>query len=277
MLLQKDSEAFVTAQNYMARDISDALASLGVENGEVVYVTSALWKVPGLQGVEPEEMPAVFYSAFRDVLGENGTIVVGTHSLNLCNTLIPFDPQETPSYERGVFSEYVRNLPGARRSFHPFASYSAVGPLASEIVDGAARNAYGPETPEGRLIERRALSVHIGMQPRILTTIHHVEHCMGVPYRYIKEFLHPVVRDGVSAAEPFYLNVQYRDIGLLSARNKKIFELLEGKINLRTAKLGRGSMFSFPTNEFFSETCKLFATNPYVWCEQEPVQRPYRD
>ena len=55
-----------------------------------------------------------------------GTLVVPTSSTNLCNTTIPFDINKTPS-ERGVLSEFIRQVPSAVRSFHPFYSYAAIG------------------------------------------------------------------------------------------------------------------------------------------------------
>ena len=41
--------------------------------------------------------------------------------------------------------------------------------------------------------------------------IHHIEQLMGVPYRYTKEFNHPVLRNGIIQYEPFYLFVRYLD------------------------------------------------------------------
>lgn len=262
--------------SYTYDDIVRSLRALGLEAGQTVYVIAALWKVPGLEGCSQQDIPRFFYEAVREVLGSEGTLVVGTHSLNLCNTDTPFDPESTPSYERGMLPEYVRTLPGARRSFHPFVSYAAIGPRAGFIVDRVSRHGYGPETPEGRLIELDARSLSIGMQPRILTTVHQVEHCMCVPYRYCKEFMHPVVREGEVRVEPFYLHVRYRDIGLYSLRNTRLFELLQGRLEIVESPLGRGRLFAYRTRDFFNAACRIMAEDIYVWCEHPPDIRPYQ-
>ena len=41
-------------------------------------------------------------------MGDNYSIFVPTATLNLCNTKIPFDPQNSPSHNMGPFAEYLR-------------------------------------------------------------------------------------------------------------------------------------------------------------------------
>ena len=260
---------------YTIDDLVQCFTRLGVEKDSVVYVISALWRIPGYDG-PAQAVCAGYYQALRQVVGEGGTIVVPTHSQNLCNTDIPFDLNNTPSHERGIFSEYVRLLPGARRSFHPFNSYAAVGPAAEAITADVARHAYGPMTPESRMIDMGARAVIIGMPPNITTTVHHVEQVMAVPYRYTKEFLHPVVRGSETVIEPFYLYVWYREADLDRSLNRPLIKILSERMEIREEQLGRGKLYSYRNDEFFHLSLPIVNDNPYIWCTTPPKIRPWQ-
>ncbi len=263
-------------KRYGRDDLANAFKSLGVGNYPIIYIISALWHFPGCSDCDDADLPRMFYETIRDCAGSNVTIAAPTTTQNLCNTDIAFDPDATPAHERGILSEYIRTLPGAKRSFHPFNSYAAIGPLADEITAKVARSAYGPETPEARMIEKGALVINLGLPPNICTTVHHVEHVMAVPYRYTKEFMHPVVRPHGIETEPFYLYVWYRGIDLQRSMNKPLFGKLKSRIDLRETRIGSGRIFSYPIADFYREAVKIYAEDIYTWCSAPPTIRPYR-
>ena len=220
--------------------------------------------------------------AHVDVLSELidlsvGTLVVSTSSTNLSNTDIIFDIHNTPS-ERGVLTEFIRQLPGAVRSFHPFHSYAAIGKDAESIVSNVSRHAFGFETPKERLINMNALCVSVGLPvTATCTTVHHVEFLIGVPYRYTKEFLHPVLRDDSVRYELFYLYVYYRQCEINRNRGVKIFqEFYDQGYKVQEAILGRGIVYSYSLSDFYKSTMNAFKKDIYVWLDQPPVTRPYR-
>lgn len=262
---------------YRPQDIVTGLRTVGLRTGDTVYVISSMSRLPGLDGhAATADTSAVFYDLLRAVIGDDGTIVVPTSSQNLCNTNIPFISETTPSFERGVLPEYVRKLAGAKRSFHPFSSYAAVGPQAGRITENVTRHAYGPQTPEARMIDMDAKFLALGVGPNIITTVHHVEHVMGVPYRYHKEFMHPVARNGKINVEPFYQFVWYRNADVKASQNRRLFARLAGKLQISQAQLGRGSMSVFSLSEFYELTARELANDIYVWCDHPPSIRPYR-
>ena len=215
------------------------------------------------------------YRALRELIGPDGTIIVGTSSMDLCNTGRTFDPRTTPSYRMGVLAEYIRCLPGTKRSFHPFVSYAANGAHADYLVEDVSRHAYGPETPEARMIELDALHVSIGIHPRFSTaTNHHLELVMGVPYRYNREYVQNVVRDGIVCEELFYQNVWYD--GVKRDGNAKLFARFEAIHPLNEALLGRGTIWSYSKADFFRAGVKIFKDDIYVWTDGPPDRKPYR-
>ena len=58
---------------------------------------------------------------------KNGTIIVPTATLNLTGTKKIFDVLKTPSYEMGVFSEYIRKKKKSVRSHNPLWSVASIG------------------------------------------------------------------------------------------------------------------------------------------------------
>lgn len=255
--------------------IADAFRDLGLKPGDSVYVLAALWQMRGFEG-RAEDLPAAIHQGLFRVIGETGTLVVSTASMNLCNTAIPFDPATTPSFNVGALSEFVRGLPGARRSFHPFGSYTAIGARAEEIAGRVSRHMFGPETPEARLIDLGAIQVNIGLPANINSTVCHLEQVMGVPYRYTKEFLHPVLRDGEAREEPFYLSVRYRDTDAERNHCLRLFEKIGDRLPVARTALGRGHLCAYSMADFYREATRAFADDIYIWCKEPPKLRPYQ-
>ncbi len=108
--------------------------------------------------------------------------------MNLCNTDIPFNLKETPSHEMGSLAEYLRLLPDAHRSLHPFWSISGSGPNA-KLLQTVSKHAYGIGSPWSILLDLNARQINFGLHPsKAISLIHHIETLVGVPYRYNKEF-----------------------------------------------------------------------------------------
>jgi aminoglycoside 3-N-acetyltransferase len=261
---------------YSRDELRDAYARVGVGPGRIVLVTGNLGRLMEFERPGKEAVVEAHYQVLAELLGPTGTLVVPTASTSLCNTDRVFDPVATPS-ELGPLTEYVRTRPGARRSFHPFVSYAAIGAAAAEIIDDASRHAFGPHTPEGRLVEASALHVSIGLHSRFSTaTNHHVEMVMGVPYRYVREYLHPVVRDGAVRVEPFYMHVRYMAANVQRDHNRRIFEQFERQAPLATAPVGRGQLYAYSIDSFYRFMTKALADDIYLWTKEPPDPTIYR-
>jgi aminoglycoside 3-N-acetyltransferase len=266
------------SSQYNFGELVGAYRSLNLPRGGVVYVQSAIWRVRGYVEPGADALARAHLDAIREAVGGDATIVVSTATMNLCNTELAFDLDTTPSFNRGVISELVRQQPEAHRSFHPFGSYAALGLRAAALTNDVSRHVYGPMTPEARMIDADARVVNIGLPPNIISTVHHVEQVMAVPYRYTKEFLHPVVRAGATQQEPFYMHVWYRDIGVERSHNQRLFARLldEGRLHVHQISIGEGAACSYALAEFFEQATRLFAEDIYIWCKSKPAIRPYR-
>ena len=150
--------------------------------GSSVYVGSDLTRLMRFAGDGREAVLEAHLSAFRRLLGPEGTIFVPTSTTYLCNTDVAFDPDETPSKDMGVFSEYVRTRPDAVRSFHPFWSVAGIGPHAEHVLGSVSRHGYGHGSAWQKFVDLNVLAVNVGKSPHYsLSVIHHIETVMGVP------------------------------------------------------------------------------------------------
>jgi aminoglycoside 3-N-acetyltransferase len=265
------------SKSYTYDELIAAYRTLGVGSGKTIYVTSDLGRLMAFERPGKEAVLEAHFNALMSLIGPEGTLVVPTASLNLCNTEIPFDLENTPAFMVGALSEYVRKKPGALRSFHPFVSYTAIGKHAEFVTQNVARHSYGPETPEARMIELDAIAVVIGQTPRLTcSTIHHIEHLMAVPYRYAKEYSHKVIRGGVESSELFYMYVWYRNSDVKRDACRKIFGRFTDICPPKAEQVGRGAISSYPIRQFAEVATRLLVEDIYMWCEFEPKERPWR-
>ena len=265
--------------DYNYKDIKNAYKEIGVERGRTVLLKTDLRYLGAYDHQDRDEVLSAHYNVLSDLLDLNeGTLVVATGSTSLCNTDMPFDLEKTSS-EYGVLTEYIRKRKEAVRSFHPFLSYTAIGKHAKAICDDVSRHSFGPETPKARMLGLDTLYISIGLHPRMTcTVVHHIEMIMGVPYRYVKEFVHPVVRNNVIKKEPFYLHVWYKQCQIEKNKNEKIFNhFYKSGYELKKHVLGCGNVYSYSMVDFFNSTVKLFKDDIYVFLNKVPERNPYRE
>jgi aminoglycoside 3-N-acetyltransferase len=129
-----------------------------------------------------------------------------------------FDVRRQPS-EMGVLSELFRRRKNVRRSLHPTASVSALGPLAEEVTADhhLAPTIFGEGTPFGRMADRQTTIFGIGTEYfRSLSQVHAAEDLLGE--RYPLEL------------RPLRLRVQLRDFD---------GEFHDYELPVKSAELGR--------------------------------------
>lgn len=262
---------------YNYNDIREAYKKIGISKGMTISLKTDLRFLGPYYDDQHGDLLAAHFNALAELIDlSEGNIVVSSATWSLCNTEKIFDIDKTPS-EMGALTEYIRKLPGACRSFHPFSSYVAIGKNADYICNNTSRHSVGPNTPKARLLELDAQYLSIGFPPYLVTmVIHHIEETMGVPYRYVKEFNHPVLRNGKKVREPFYLFVRYLESEAKMDLNRKVFPyFFKSGFNVKEEPLGRSTIYSYSMNEFYSSTVQLLTNDLYACLEREPIVKPY--
>jgi aminoglycoside 3-N-acetyltransferase len=266
---------------FTAKALTETYRALGVERGRVVYVTGNLGRLGFVDGEATgnERKSATLHShlnAIIELIGDTGTIAFPTHSWGLVNSQAPFNKDTTAADY--MFSEFIRTKMKCRRTLHPFASIAAFGAQAREIVpDGLVRHPYGYGSAFERLVEADALHVSIGLEARkTISAVHHCEQLATVPYRYNKEFPHPVDDGDDVKTHDFFLYVTYLSEGLIRDRNTKIFEIPENAGSLKRSDIGRAMIESINLKTFVATTARAMKEDPYIWLKHAPASRPWR-
>ncbi len=126
------------------------------------------------------------------LLQQGCTVMVPTHSYDAYyipapenGTVDPAVPVYTPDSDAidaqnmGAIPVYVLRKAGRVRGNHPLDSFTAIGPLASQLVEGqSAEDVYAPLRALGRLGGHIVL---MGVGLNNLTALHHAERLAGRP------------------------------------------------------------------------------------------------
>jgi aminopeptidase-like protein/aminoglycoside N3'-acetyltransferase len=182
-------------RHYNERHMSRALEQVGVQRGDTILCHSnvGFFGVPEA-GMTREAIFGTILSAFEDVLGSEGTLVVPTFTYSFCRGEL-YDPRETPS-QMGLFAEMLRCHPLARRSLDPIFSVAALGKRAEELTCDAPVECFGPSSFWERFRQVDGGICFLNLDLNYCNFNHYVERCLNVPYRYNKLFTGYLVRGG---------------------------------------------------------------------------------
>lgn len=150
-------------------------------------------------------------AALLDALGPDGTLMVPTFTTQLTDPVnwpVPlhgaerdgvmarmptYHPDRSPSHHMGAVNEAVRRHPGSFRSAHPVTSWTAVGPLAHELLDDhPLDDPEGVDGPLGRAWRRGARILLVGVGQDVDTTIHLAECMLDLPHLHAMRDRYPV-------------------------------------------------------------------------------------
>lgn len=265
-------------ENNFNEEIKNLFLDLGLEKDENVFITGNIAALGRVRIPKKIKMEVLLNSIFK-IIGKNSTVFSPSASMNLCNTEIPFDIENTPSNQMGAFAEYVRKLPNSVRSNHPFWSVSGVGKNA-EILKSVSKHAFGVCSPWSHFLEMDVRQINLGLHPsKAVTLIHHIETIYGVPYRYTKEFEHPILKNGEISYEKFYQSVMYlnSDIKKRILLNEHYFESLKSeKLIIENTHSSGLKVWSFKMRDFYNHATKFFNDDIYNYLEFEPKIKPYK-
>jgi aminoglycoside 3-N-acetyltransferase len=179
-------------------DIKDALKKLGLKKGDIVGVHSSLSSFGYVEGGADAVIDALL-----EVVGEEGTIVMPTHSSNLEKVelspkekaagvswlfkILPYNPKETPC-TTGIIPETFRKRCGVIRSKHPSLSIAATGPKAKEITGaGDGRSLDGWKV----VYELDGYILLIGVGLKVCTAMHLAESMVQLPKHILEKITPP--------------------------------------------------------------------------------------
>lgn len=252
-------------------EIADAFRRVGVLPGDTVYAHSDLKRLglirnPGT-GIELAATSSRVFDGLSAVLGPNGTVAVPAFSYNWSDGQV-YSLAHSEA-RTGMFCEFVRKLPGARRSIHPILSIAAWGKNAREIVEGVGEWAFGWNSPYERLVNLNARVLMIG-EP--FTAVRdHAEVLVGVPYRYPKRFKGELEDEGIVKPLECAHYVRYQKDGRSLRVNANFLDGLreEERRLLSSTPLGTGHIWGQPIREMMGMLTSILEKEPYRFLREE--------
>ena len=257
--------------NKFEKEFLSSFKRLKINKTKNIYVTSNLSNISKIR-IRKQKKVEIIFNSLKKTMGEKYSIFVPTATLNLCNTKIPFDLQNTPSHNMGPLAEYIRQKKSIR-SLHPFWSICGIGNNA-KILKNVSKHAYGFGSPWSKMLELDFLQVNIGIHPsKAVTLIHHIETIIGVPYRYNKLFRHRVKCDGKLYEDDFFQSVFFNKVNSKKKikLNEHFFKILKDQKKLNYVKHKSGlEIWSFKMRDFFKVSTNLFYKDMFTYLETKP-------
>ena len=250
------------------QEVKERLLGLGITQGDGLLVHSAVQflgqPVGGMQ---------MYLEAIQQVIGSDQGITPDTLAVPTFNFAFaqgePFDPEQTPSDGMGVFSEYVRQQPGAMRTPHPMQSLAVLGHYAADLAGRDTPSAFDPGSAFERMLELDFKILLLGANERAISLLHYSEQRAAAPYRYWKEF-HGLVRRDDRWHECSY-RMFVRDLEIdpqltLAA----VRRLLESQGAWRSLPLNYGQVSLCRMADFVKTVDQILAQDPWALVTNPP-------
>ena len=153
----------------------------------------------------------MYLDAIFEVIGPEGKVIVPTFNFGFADGE-PYHPAETPAKGMGAFSEFIRQLPEARRTSHPLQSIAVIGRWSTDLADRDPLSAFGPGSAFERMLDLDFKLLLLGADARAISMFHYCEQRLEVPSRYWKDFTGPVYSSNGWEMRTYKMYV--RDLGL---------------------------------------------------------------
>ena len=250
---------------YTKSSLMNDLERMGIDPKGTLLMHSSMKSIGSVEGGADTVLDAL--SEYM----KDGLLVLPTHTWSYVNASNPrFDVANSPSCV-GILPELFRKRPGVIRSLHPTHSVAALGKDAAEFVAGAELldTPCHRESVWGKLLDRQATILLVGVDLRRNTFIHGIEEWVDIPGRLTDhhEQLITVLPDGTEITVP-----SRRHCGLSwSEHFWKVEKVLEEQGAIHRAQLGDAKVWVCSTVKTTEILTAMLAENPDLFSDNEPL------
>lgn len=241
------------------------LEQLGIDSQGTLLVHSSLKSMGPVEGGADTVLDA--YTAYM----KDGLLVLPTHTWSYIKADNPrFYVDQSPSCI-GILPELFRNRPGVVRSWHPTHSVAALGQDAVEFTkdDHLFDTPCARGSAWGKLLDRKATILLVGVDLRRNTFIHGVEEWVDIPGRLtdVHEMLYTVLPDGTEIPVP-----SRRHWGLSwSEHFWKVDEVLESRGAMYKGQLGDAVVRVCDAAAVAKVITEMLEDNPALFSDNNPL------
>lgn len=263
MVLHHDFGRLIIIHTY--HSLINQLASANMDQGGTLLVHSSMKSMGEVDGGADTVLDAL--SEYM----RKGLLVLPTHTWSYINADHPRFYVETSPVCVGILPELFRKREGVLRSYHPTHSVAALGEESAEFVAGAelCDTPCHRESPWGKLLDRQAMIMLVGVDLRRNTFIHGIEEWVDIPGRLADhhEELFVVLGDGTEIPVP-----SRRHQGLSwSEHFWKVEQVLEREGAIRRVKFGDADTMLCDTVQMTEILTKMLHDNPDLFSDNEPL------
>jgi len=238
------------------------MARLGINPKTTLLVHSAYKSIGGVEGRAEAVLDAL------ESYMQEGLLVLPTHTWAAVDAEQPvFSVKDSPSCI-GILPELFRKRPGVFRSGHPTHSVAARGKDAKVFVQGDEfkTTPCARDSAWGRLLDRNATVLFIGVGLSRNTFIHGVEEWLAIPGRLTDTYeqLVSVLADGRQVQVP-----SRRHIGHISENYPKATRYLLEQGVLRTGTFGSAQVMLHETQPLYEALKGLLKADPQLFSQPD--------
>jgi aminopeptidase-like protein/aminoglycoside N3'-acetyltransferase len=254
--------------NYTRTDLVNGLKQSGLLPGDIVFFqVSHITLGPTECGASGREMCEFLYSAMREVVGAEGTMLLPAYSFSFCRSE-DFDVQSTPSIQGAwssslAFLEYFGSLPGVVRSADPIFSVAGLGPMAEKLLTQLPNTSYGNDCLHERLMKSGGKICGVGISLAEVSFLHYVEEAVGVPFRYKKLFTGRIGENGNLRKQGWISSVPIQAANGLPD-GTRLAKIARSEGRCRVADVGLGEVVSIDCRSFYELISREIARDPWI-------------
>lgn len=249
----------------------EALLKTGIKNGDTLLIHSDIAAFGTTENFSKKAALNIFYEAFMEVLGSEGTLCVPAYFYEYARSGIPFDTALSPvSKELGVFSNFINSLPESKRSYNPLASVAAVGKNAEYICAPHSRHNYGVNSAFDKLYQLDSKIILLGTTLFSVTMGHYAEFKAAVPYMYNKIYNIPVYNNGTLIYDYTFASVRYLGIDVEYKKPSKMSYEMEHNEYTQTIPYLSSKISTVSTKLLVDNMINNILQNPYINLDHKP-------
>lgn len=251
---------------YTKKDLLNHLQELKIDKKGTLLVHSSMKSIGEVEGRADTVL-----DAFSEYM-KDGLLVFPTHTWSYINKDNPkYYVEESPSCV-GILPDLFRKRPGVVRSLHPTHSVAALGKDAKEFVAGDEKwdTPCARESAWGKLLDRKAQIMLLGVDLRKNTFIHGVEEWIDIPGRLTDshEQLYTVLADGTEISVP-----SRRHCGKIwSEHFWKVDNLFQRNGIMRIGSFGDAEVRICDTPSMTTLLLDMLKADPELFSDNKPLE-----
>lgn len=249
---------------FTKEDLKKHLGQMNIDENGTIIVHSSMKIIGEVDGGADTVLDA--FSEFM----VDGLLVFPTHTWATINEENPmFYVEETPSHV-GILTELFRKRAGVLRSYHPTHSVGALGSDAKAFInrDEQFNTPAARGSVWGKLLDRKAKILLVGVDLRCNTFIHGIEEWLDIPDRMQDEpqKLVSVLPDGSEVPSP-----QIRHIPGISENYCKVEKWLADKGAIEYGHFGDAEVLVCDTVQLTEYLTGMLRMDPALFSDHHPL------